>query len=313
MTADRPRAEQALCILLVEEDAAKSEALAALLAAAANVEFAVDVARTADQAQIRLREEIYDAVLLPERIGGWSSIEMALLVDHDDPFVPPFLLVADADDHATDFAAQQAGMAEFLVRSELTVPLLERSIRYSLERKQNEQRLARLAYFDSLTGLPNRQAFRDDLDERIVDVGYMEGSFALLLLDLDHFKDVNDTLGHPVGDLLLQATAQRLTGTVGEKDFVARLGGDEFVVCTRSDLDREEIEALAREIVADLSAPFTLDGREIRTATSIGIAVFPDDGRTYPELLKHADQALYRAKDAGRGTHVFFAPEYAIT
>lgn len=311
MTADRPNGEQALCVLLVEEDASKSDALAALLADAANVAFAVDVARTVDQAHTRLREEIYDAVLLPERIGGWSSIEMALLVDHDDPFVPPFLLVADADDRAADFAAQQAGMAEFLVRSELTVPLLERSIRYSLERKQNEQRLARLAYFDSLTGLPNRQAFRDDLDARIVDVGYLESRFALMLLDLDHFKDVNDTLGHPVGDLLLQATAQRLTGTVGEKDFVARLGGDEFVVCTRPGLDRGELEDLARQIVADLGAPFTLEGREIRTATSIGIAVFPDDGRTYPELLKHADQALYRAKDAGRGTYVFFAPELA--
>jgi diguanylate cyclase (GGDEF)-like protein len=130
----------------------------------------------------------------------------------------------------------------------------------------------------------------------------------VLCLDLDHFKGVNDTLGHPVGDVLLKAVAKRLRTCVTEDDTVARLGGDEFAIIV--DVDKpEEVNVLADELVEALSAPYELDGNHIVVSTSIGIALAPSDGNTADQLLKNADMAMYRAKADGRGIHRFFEPE----
>jgi len=295
-----------LCVLLVEENVNDAQRIQSVLSCCENIDFTVDLAETAEAAHEALSNEMYDVVLLADYVEGWTGVEMVLTLDQDDPFMPPIIMLAREENRDADLAAQQAGLADYLVKGQLTSPLLERSIRYAIERKQTEQRLLRLAYYDALTNLPNRASFKADLVERISDIAYLEGTFALLLLDLDHFKDVNDTLGHPVGDLLLQAVSQRVKSCIEDDDFVARLGGDEFVVCTSAKRSRDEIETLAQTIVKTLGDPYKLDDHDINTATSIGIAVFPSDGRSYPELLKNADKALYRAKDAGRGTFVCF-------
>lgn len=295
-----------LCVLLVEETVDDAKRIENILSQCENIDFTVDLVMTVDEAHQALSDEMYDVVLLADQIEGWTGVELVLTLDQDDPFMPPIIMLAREENRDADLAAQQAGLADYLVKGQLTSPLLERSIRYAIERKQTEQRLLRLAYYDALTNLPNRASFKADLINRISDISFVNGSFALLLLDLDHFKDVNDTLGHPVGDLLLQAVSQRVKSCIDDDDFVARLGGDEFVVCTHARRDRREIELLARNIVKTLGDPYNLDDHEINTATSIGVAVFPQDGRSYPELLKHADRALYRAKDAGRSTFVFF-------
>jgi len=298
-----------LCILIIENDTVDLARIEHVLEESANIKFNIDVASSADIAHMKLRDEIYDAVLVADEIDGWTGVELVKTLDQSDPFVPPMILLAKEESREADLAAQGAGFSDYLVKTQLTPPLLERAIRFGLERKQTEQNLVKLAYYDSLTGLPNRASFKTELTSRIADIKFVEGSFSLMLLDLDHFKDVNDTLGHPVGDLLLQAVSQRLSSSVEEGDFIARLGGDEFIVCTRPGRSRVETDAFADEIVTSLGAIYNLDGHEIRTATSIGIAIYPDDGRSYPELLKHADQALYRAKDAGRGTYIFFDQE----
>ena len=295
-----------LCVLLVEESIDDAKRVQGVLDQCENIEFTVDLVMTADDAHRALSNEMYDVVLLADQVEGWTGVEMVLTLDQDDPFMPPIIMLAREENREADLAAQQAGLADYLVKGQITPPLLERSIRYAIERKQTEQRLLRLAYYDALTNLPNRASFKADLVDRITNISFVNGSFALLLLDLDHFKDVNDTLGHPVGDLLLQAVSQRIKSCIDDDDFVARLGGDEFVVCTHARRDLRELEELSATIVRTLGDPYTLDEHEIRTATSIGIAVFPHDGRSYPELLKNADRALYRAKDAGRGTYVFF-------
>jgi diguanylate cyclase (GGDEF)-like protein len=300
-----------LCVLLIEENVDDAKRIQGVLSRCENIDFTVDLAMTADAARQSLSDEMYDIVLLADHVEGWTGVEMVLTLDQDDPFMPPIIMLAREENREADLAAQQAGLADYLVKSQITPPLLERSIRYAIERKHTEQRLLRLAYYDALTNLPNRASFKADLIERISDIAYMKGSFALLLLDLDHFKDVNDTLGHPVGDLLLQAVSQRIKSCIDDDDFVARLGGDEFVVCTSARRTRAEIEELARTIVKTLGDPYKLDDHEIATATSIGIAVFPEDGSSYPELLKNADRALYRAKDAGRGTFVCFDEQLA--
>jgi diguanylate cyclase (GGDEF)-like protein len=131
----------------------------------------------------------------------------------------------------------------------------------------------------------------------------------VLCLDLDHFKGVNDTLGHPVGDVLLKVVADPLRKCVGEDDTVARLGGDEFAIIQVAVQRPEEVNVLAAKLVEALSAPYELDGNQIVVSTSIGIALVPSDGNTPDQLLKNADMAMYRAKADGRGTHRFFEPE----
>ena len=170
---------------------------------------------------------------------------------------------------------------------------------------EREQRITQLAFNDVLTGLPNRTMFQQQLDH-LFRASRGNGSlFALHCLDLDQFKVINDTLGHPAGDALLVEAGQRLMHAA-RGQFVARLGGDEFVVLQALGQDREAVDRLARDILSAISQPLRIDGNEIIPTTSIGIALAPDDGTDGEALLKNADLALYRAKEAGRGTFAFF-------
>jgi diguanylate cyclase (GGDEF)-like protein/PAS domain S-box-containing protein len=176
------------------------------------------------------------------------------------------------------------------------------------ERARSEQRIAHLAHHDALTDLPNRALFREQLDQALARVGRGE-LLAVLYLDLDLFKHVNDTLGHPVGDALLKAVADRLRDCVRGIDSVARLGGDEFAIVQTSIERPSDVVALATRIGEALRTPFLLDGHDVVIDVSVGIAVAPLDASEADELLKHADMALYAAKGAGRGTYRFFEPE----
>jgi diguanylate cyclase (GGDEF)-like protein len=176
------------------------------------------------------------------------------------------------------------------------------------ERRRAEAKIAHLARHDMLTDLPNRLLFREQLENAFARVQPGRGC-AVHCLDLDHFKTVNDTLGHPVGDELLKAVAHRLIRAVPAFDFVARIGGDEFAV-VQSGVERpEQCSQLAARIVEQVSRPYDIDGRHIAIGTSIGIAIAPGDGASPDLLLKNADMALYLAKGAGRGTHRFFERE----
>jgi len=170
---------------------------------------------------------------------------------------------------------------------------------------EREQRITQLAFNDVLTGLPNRTMFQQQL-EHLFRASEGNGSlFALHCLDLDQFKVINDTLGHPAGDtLLIEAGRRVLEAARGQ--FVARLGGDEFIVLQSVGDDRDAIDRLARDILDTMSQPLMIDGNELVPSTSIGIAIAPQDGSDGETLLRNADLALYRAKEAGRGTFAFF-------
>jgi diguanylate cyclase (GGDEF)-like protein len=170
------------------------------------------------------------------------------------------------------------------------------------EEKRAEARIAHLASHDALTGLANRMLFRDALSRGLAGG---EGDLALLCLDLDGFKQVNDQLGHPAGDALLRLVSRRLTDSVGEAALVARLGGDEFAMILTAG-ERDAIAACAERLVARVAEPYEIDGQRVVIGTSIGIAFAPAEG---PDaLIQRADLALYRAKAEGRGTHRFFEP-----
>ncbi len=176
------------------------------------------------------------------------------------------------------------------------------------ERKRAEERIAFMAHHDALTGLPNRVLFREKMEECLTRIRRDETA-AVLCLDLDDFKSINDTLGHPIGDRLLVLVAQRLKGALRETDTVARLGGDEFAVLQTGIDDPEDAGSLAGRLIEIVSAPYEIEGHLMTIGVSIGIAVGPGDGDDCDRLLKAADMALYRAKAEGRGAYCFFEAE----
>jgi diguanylate cyclase (GGDEF)-like protein len=164
-----------------------------------------------------------------------------------------------------------------------------------------EERIQRVAHHDSLTGLPNRLLFNDRLDQAISFAKRASRQFALLFLDLDRFKRVNDTLGHTAGDELLKGVAARIRQQVRESDTVARVGGDEFTVILSDVARREDAEIIAKKIIAAVAAPFQLGSpkQSVDIGTSIGIALYPADARDADALVKAADAAMYSAKQVG--------------
>ncbi len=173
------------------------------------------------------------------------------------------------------------------------------------ERRKAEQRIAWLARHDPLTETANRIYFGEELDHALKQLEPGTG-FALHWLDLDHFKQINDRLGHPTGDALLKSVAKRLRDTVREQDLVARLGGDEFAIIQAGATTQLEAKELTQRLLAAVNGPHHVPGHEIEIGASIGIVLAPEQGTGAEELMKNVDLALYRAKSAGRGTFAFF-------
>lgn len=174
---------------------------------------------------------------------------------------------------------------------------------------RTQERLHYLAHHDLLTDLPNRALFIDRLTQALSHVHRRNRALAILFIDLDRFKVINDTLGHDIGDRLLQDLAERLRSCLREGDTVARFGGDEFTVLLEDVADTTDVSPIASKILDILSNPFTVGGRELFITASIGISVFPGDGQNAHTLLKNADTAMYRAKEHGRNSYQFYSAE----
>ena len=181
-----------------------------------------------------------------------------------------------------------------------------RRLAIALSKTARDERLHRQAHYDPLTALPNRLLFLDRLNQELASATAGLSRGALLYIDLDHFKRVNDSVGHAAGDQLLTIVAQRLRSCVKDGDTVARLGGDEFTVILRNVADPDAARSVADRIIESLQLPVNIGGRDHYVCASIGITLFPDDGMTIEELMRNADTAMYRAKDLGRGRAMFF-------
>ena len=180
------------------------------------------------------------------------------------------------------------------------------SARDVTERKASEERSRRSANHDFLTDLPNRSLFRERLEHEIKHSARTGLPLALLFIDLDLFKEVNDRLGHAAGDQMLQEVAQRISACVRDTDTVARLGGDEFTVILTDVTRPQHIETIAAEILDELRQPFALAAGEAAISCSIGITVYPGDATTPDEMVRNADEAMYASKNAGRNRYQFF-------
>ena len=213
-------------------------------------------------------------------------------------------------------ARREAAEAIRLARDELEVRVLERTAELAganallqgeiVERRQAEARVHHMAYHDSLTGLPNRALLSDRLDRSLLAVKRSERKLAVMFIDLDRFKTINDSLGHLTGDYLLKEVASRLCRAVRASDTVARLGGDEFVVLVPGIRLADECTHVAEKIIEALASPFPFEGRMLHITPSIGISMYPDDGGDVETLMRHADAAMYHAKANGRNNYQFF-------
>lgn len=181
------------------------------------------------------------------------------------------------------------------------------------DRKEQEAHIQYLAYHDALTGLPNRALVMDRLEHGTAQADRHQDILAVLFLDLDRFKTINDTLGHPAGDSLLQQTAKRLMATLRDEDTVGRVGGDEFLILLPELNSLEDVGHVAEKILASLTAPFLVADYELHVSASIGISIYPRDADNAEALIKYADSALYLAKEQGRSTFRFFSPELDST
>lgn len=177
------------------------------------------------------------------------------------------------------------------------------------ERKESEERIWSLANFDMLTGLPNRRLFRDRLNQEVMNAHRRQSAIALLFIDLDGFKQVNDLFGHDAGDMLLLQAAQRIRQCVRDTDTVARLGGDEFTIIMSGLHHIDHVELVAQKVLDALNLPFSIGGENAFVSGSIGIALYPDDANTPEELIRKADQAMYAAKSAGKNQFSYFTKE----
>ena len=221
----------------------------------------------------------------------------------------PVIVMTDDVEREVDHKAISEGASDYLVKDHITADMLERTIRYSIERKTIEQHLEHLAHYDHLTDLPNRSLFLDRLNQCINLSHRSQSRFTLMYIDLNDFKVVNDSYGHDTGDRLLQEVSRRLQAMVRKSDTVARIGGDEFTILLNNVGSTPEIVSLSEKLIENIQQPFTINERLLTIGCSIGIAVYPDAGETADSLQRHADIAMYQAKQLGNSAYQFYTLE----
>jgi diguanylate cyclase (GGDEF)-like protein len=292
-------------IMLLEDNHADARLICELLKDVKGTTYQIAHVDRVSKLQEHLKHEAIDVVLLDLNLPDCSGLDTLKLVDGLAKRVP-IIVLTGLDDDVTALAAVQAGAQDFLVKGQVDGNLLWRSMRYAIERKQLEQRLAYIATHDNLTGLPNRVLLNDRLSMSLTQAQRKVKKLAVMMLDLDRFKNINDTLGHSVGDELLKACAGRLTDILRKGDTVARLGGDEFILLLPEIGNPGEVIDIAERIIDRFRQPFILREHTVSISTSIGIAMFPDQGIDIEALLKNADVAMYQVKGSGRCNYAVF-------
>jgi len=247
----------------------------------------------------------FDVILLDLHLPDASGLDCVRAIARVSPTTPIVVLSGeDREDYAIGILNE--GVQDYLVKWEGEGKTILRAIRYAIERKRAELRLNHMATHDSLTQIPNRSYFMEYLHKAVSRARRQGSSLALVFLDLDQFKSVNDTLGHHYGDTLLVEASQRIECAVRDGDIIARMGGDEFAVLLENVPDVAAAETVARKLTETLCEPYLLDGHQVSTTVSIGVTVFPNDPGDPDTLIKNADIAMYQAKHAGRNGFKFF-------
>lgn len=299
-----------LKILLVEDNDADAHLTQDILAEWSVEQFDVMHVAKLSEAFVQLARTRFDAILLDLSLPDGYGLLTLKQIQAASPTIP-IIVLSGFSDQSLAVEAVQNGAQDYLVKGQGQPELLARSIRYAIERKRAEERLTHLAQYDQLTGLVNRTLFRDRLIHAMARSKRLQQPMGLMLLDLDRFKSVNDTMGHDAGDQLLKAVADRLRECVREVDTVARMGGDEFTIILEALSHEDDITAVAQRITKSLTESFPLGNQRVSIGVSIGITVYPLDDHEIDDLLRHADAAMYRAKQQGGNSFQFHIPDHA--
>lgn len=247
-----------------------------------------------------LRHSEFHAVLLDLMLHDANGLDALNAIKEDHPDLPVIIL-SGHNDSDTALKAVRGGAQEYVVKAHSSSRMLALTVLSSIERKRYERHLFRLANHDALTGLPNRRMFLEYIKRWLLRAERWQRTEAIMFIDVNGFKKVNDSLGHDIGDELLVQIAARLKIGLRASDMLARYGGDEFIVHLDlgAEVDRESCQQVAEKISNLFNAPIQLAGNEIATGLSIGIAFYPDDGKDLAELIQKADEAMYVAKRLG--------------
>lgn len=299
-------------ILLVEDNPGDVRLLEELFKDVNNFPVEIRNAARLGVAFANLRQESFDIILLDLTLPDSKGLETLTSMLENAPDLP-IILLTGMHDESLGIEALKQGAQDYLLKGEVDSNLIVRSIRYAIERKHLlvEMEKARefeqhLAYHDVLTNLPNRLLFFDRLKQALTHTKRYSGFLAVLFLDLDGFKSINDTMGHVTGDRLLQLVAQRLKKCTRESDTIARLGGDEFTILLKGVKNTEDVTTVAQKIQKSITKPFAINNRDFYVTSSIGVSIYPFDGDDAETLLQKADFAMYKAKSSGKNNYHLF-------
>lgn len=295
-------------ILHIEDNEGDIRLLKELLNNARGGIFEITTTVTLKGGLAQLADNKFDVVLTDLNLPDTDGVNTITRIQEQDPSVP-IIVLSGQDSEELALQVVQTGAQDYLVKGQGDGLLISRSIEYSIERKRNEQGLSYLANYDSLTGLANRLLFRERLDRALIRADRNKTLVALLVIDLDRFKNVNDTLGHDAGDKLLIEVAGRLEQCTREGDTIARLGGDEFTIIMEDVKAFEDAVKIVDKILYIMKKSFDLFSREIYVSPSVGISLYPLDDTDAGNLLKNADSAMYSAKDGGRNCYRFYTTD----
>lgn len=296
-----PLGDPPVNILLVDDDELDRESVCRMLAKSLRQNFVVDEAKDFLEAESKIQVKHYDSFLIDYYLGERTGVELVKEIHKKDPFSSVILLTG-LDETAIDKEAMRAGASDYLCKDQINEALLARTIEYSVHSNKLARERDFQSHHDSLTKLVNRKLFFDRLQhavERSTRCGY---ECALLYIDVDRFKLINDDFGHEAGDKLLCDVAERFKNTVRTSDTIARLGGDEFAILLE-DIGKAESHFVSQKILRSIDIPFTISDSLIDVSISIGMTRFPNHTKNVNQLLKQADQALYLAKKDGKKTY----------
>ena len=292
-------------VLFIEDDDDAAQLVRGRLSASGGERIVLHHVHDLKAGLIALNGDGYDVVLtdlnLPDS-QGVRTVKRLVAVRKEIPVV----VFSAVDEERAILELLHSGAQEYLIKGKGDGHGVARALRQAIERKRAELNLQRLAHYDSLTGLANRTLFHNRLEYALANATRRQNCVALMVLDLDRFKAVNDTLGHQAGDRLLGLAAERLGRCVRDSDTIARLGGDEFTIILENLGGAEEPRIVARKILDVMAQPFVLEGQDVYVTPSIGITLFPHDDDNVDGLLKNADAAMYQVKANGRNGYQFF-------
>ena len=283
---------------IVDDDPADFLILDEMLLDSNRFQFQVCHFSTIEEARQELLAPVCDVFLVDYFLGRATARDLLIEARKLHCSIP-IVVLTGANSQQLDDEVLELGAADFLPKDELSLPLLERTIGHAIRHKRAELELERMVKRDPLTGLGNRLLFEEILESSLARCKRSGSSLAVLFMDLDRFKEINDSLGHPTGDLLLLLISDRLRSVIREADFIARIGGDEFTILIEELHNASDALTVAQKIVTAVSNPSPVGGHELNVSASVGLAMYPENGDTPIKLMQKADLALYEAKRSG--------------